>query len=308
MSKIVVVGTLAFDTIETPYGKVDRVIGGSAPFASLAAKTKDIECAIISIVGNDFPKSYLDILSSNDIDISEVQTDKNGKSFFWSGKYHENMNKRDTLETQVNVLANFNPKVPENFKEPDILVLGNLDPKVQLSVINQFEKRPKFIMLDTMNFWMDNALDNLLKVISKVDLICINDEEVIQLSGCDDYKLGVKKILTMGPKYLIMKKGELGATIFSESSEYFCPSYKIDKVIDPTGAGDSFAGAFAGCLAQSEDYSFKSISAALIYANAIASFSVEKFGVENMLNIPKNEIEKRVKKLYGTFNDSGNYN
>ena len=294
MGKVIVVGTLAFDTIETPYGKVDRVIGGSAPFASLAAKTKNVECALVSIVGNDFPKSYLDLLVSKGIDISEVQIKKNGKSFFWSGKYHENMNKRDTLETQVNVLANFNPKIPKNFKDPDMLVLGNLDPKVQLSVVSQFDDKPKFIMLDTMNFWMDNTLDNLLKVISKVDLICINDEEVIQLSGCKDYKLGVKKILTMGPKYLIMKKGEHGATLFSESSEYFCPSYKIDKVIDPTGAGDSFAGAFAGHLAESKNYTFKSISSALIYANSVASFCVEKFGIDNMLNISKEEIDKRI--------------
>ena len=249
---------------------------------------------MVSIVGNDFPKSYLDLLVSKGIDISEVQIKKNGKSFFWSGKYHENMNKRDTLETQVNVLANFNPKIPKNFKDPDMLVLGNLDPKVQLSVVSQFDDKPKFIMLDTMNFWMDNTLDNLLKVISKVDLICINDEEVIQLSGCKDYKLGVKKILTMGPKYLIMKKGEHGATLFSESSEYFCPSYKIDKVIDPTGAGDSFAGAFAGHLAESKNYTFKSISSALIYANSVASFCVEKFGIDNMLNISKEEIDKRI--------------
>jgi len=294
MRKVIVVGTLAFDTIETPFGKVERVIGGSAPFASLAAKTKNIECAIVSIVGNDFPKSYLDLFVSKEIDISEVQIQKNGKSFFWSGKYHDNMNKRDTIETQVNVLADFNPKIPDNFIETDILVLGNLDPKVQLSVVSQFNVKPKFIMLDTMNFWMDNTLDDLLNVISKVDLICINDEEVIQLSGCDDYKPGVKKILTMGPKYLIMKKGEFGATVFSESSEFFCPSFKIDKVVDPTGAGDSFAGAFAGCLAQSNNFSFSSISSALIYANAIASFCVEKFGIENMLSIPKDEIDRRV--------------
>ncbi len=294
MRKIIVVGTLAFDTIETPFGKVERVIGGSAPFASLAAKTKNIECAIVSIVGNDFPKSYLDLFVSKEIDISEVQIQKNGKSFFWSGKYHDNMNKRDTIETQVNVLADFNPKIPDNFIETDILVLGNLDPKVQLSVVSQFNVKPKFIMLDTMNFWMDNTLDDLLSVISKVDLICINDEEVIQLSGCDDYKPGIKKILTMGPKYLIMKKGEFGATVFSESSEFFCPSFKIDKVVDPTGAGDSFAGAFAGCLAQSNNFSFSSISNALIYANAIASFCVEKFGIENMLSIPKDEIDRRL--------------
>ena len=294
MSKVIVVGTLAFDTIETPYGKVDRVIGGSAPFASLAAKTKNVECAVVSIVGNDFPKSYLDLLISKGIDISEVQVEKDGKSFFWSGKYHDNMNKRDTLETQVNVLANFDPKIPKNYTNLDILVLGNLDPKVQLSVISQFEKRPKFTMLDTMNFWMDNTLDNLLKIISKVDLICINDEEVIQLSGCKDYKNGIKKILTMGPKYLIMKKGEYGSTLYSDNLEFFCPSFKVKKVIDPTGAGDSFAGAFAGHLAESKNYTFESISSALIYANAVASFCVEKFGIENMLNISKDEIDKRI--------------
>ena len=294
MGKVIVVGTLAFDTIETPYGKVDRVIGGSAPFASLAAKTKNVECAVVSIVGNDFPKSYLDLLISKGIDISEVQIEKDGKSFFWSGKYHDNMNKRDTLETQVNVLANFDPKIPKNYTNLDILVLGNLDPKVQLSVISQFEKRPKFTMLDTMNFWMDNTLDNLLKIISKVDLICINDEEVIQLSGCKDYKNGIKKILTMGPKYLIMKKGEYGSTLYSDNLEFFCSSFKVKKVIDPTGAGDSFAGAFAGHLAESKNYTFESISSALIYANAVASFCVEKFGIENMLNISKDEIDKRI--------------
>ena len=294
MGKVIVVGTLAFDTIETPYGKVDRVIGGSAPFASLAAKTKNVECAVVSIVGNDFPKSYLDLLISKGIDISEVQIEKDGKSFFWSGKYHDNMNKRDTLETQVNVLANFDPKIPKNYTNLDILVLGNLDPKVQLSVMSQFEKRPKFTMLDTMNFWMDNTLDNLLKIISKVDLICINDEEVIQLSGCKDYKNGIKKILTMGPKYLIMKKGEFGATLYSERLEFFCSSFKVNKVIDPTGAGDSFAGAFAGHLAESKNYTFNSISSALIYANAVASFCVEKFGIDNMLHISKDEIDKRI--------------
>tara|TARA_Y100000813_G_scaffold42363_1_gene29061 strand:+ start:347 stop:1255 length:909 start_codon:yes stop_codon:yes gene_type:complete len=294
MSKVIVVGTLAFDTIETPYGKVERVIGGSAPFASLAAKTKNIECAVVSIIGNDFPKSYLDLLVSKGINISEVQIEKDGKSFFWCGKYHDNMNKRDTLETQVNVLANFDPKIPENFKNPDVLVLGNLDPKVQLSIVSQFDKKPNFTMLDTMNFWMDNTLDNLLKIISKVDLICINDEEVIQLSGCKDYENGVKKILTMGPKYIIMKKGEFGATLYSDESEFFCPSFKVKKVIDPTGAGDSFAGAFAGYLAESKNYTFESISSALIYANAVASFCVEKFGIENMLHIPKDEIDKRI--------------
>jgi len=294
MSKLIIVGTLAFDTIETPFGKVERVLGGSAPFAGLAAKTKDIECAIISIVGGDFPKKYIDIFKDRGIDISQVQIDKNGKSFFWEGKYHANMKSRDTLDTQVNVLEKFDPELPENFKEIDVLVLGNLDPKVQIKVIEQFYKKPDFTMLDTMNFWMDNSLESLKEVIKKVDLICINDEEVIQLSGCDNFNEGVVSILAMGPKYIIMKRGEYGASVYSSSNKFTCKSYPVDNVIDPTGAGDSFAGGFASYLAKSKNYDFNSISNALIYANVIASFSVEKFGVENMLDLKKNEIDERI--------------
>jgi len=294
MSKIIIVGTLAFDTIETPFGKVERVLGGSAPFASLAAKTKDIECAIISIVGSDFPKKYIDIFKDKGIDVSQVQIDKNGKTFFWEGRYHENMKSRDTLDTQVNVLEKFNPVLPDNFKEIDVLVLGNLDPEVQIKVIEQFYKKPDFTMLDTMNFWMDNSLESLKKVIKKVDLICINDEEVIQLSGCDNLNEGVASILAMGPKYIIMKRGEYGASVYSSSNKFACKSYPVDNVIDPTGAGDSFAGGFASYLAKSKNYDFNSISNALIYANVIASFSVEKFGVENMLDLKKNEIDERI--------------
>ena len=294
MSKLIIVGTLAFDTIETPFGKVERVLGGSAPFAGLAAKTKDVECAIISIVGGDFPKKYIDIFKDRGIDVSQVQIDKNGKSFFWEGKYHANMKSRDTLDTQVNVLEKFDPELPKNFKEIDVLVLGNLDPKVQIKVIEQFYKKPDFTMLDTMNFWMDNSLESLKEVIKKVDLICINDEEVIQLSGCNNLKEGVINILAMGPKYIIIKRGEYGASVYSSSNKFACKSYPVDNVIDPTGAGDSFAGSFAGYLAKSKNYDFNSISNALIYANAIASFSVEKFGVENMLDLKKNEIDERI--------------
>ena len=294
MSKIIIVGTLAFDTIETPFGKVERVLGGSAPFASLAAKTRDVECAIISIVGSDFPKKYIDLFQDRGIDVSQVQIDKNGKTFFWEGKYHENMKSRDTLDTQVNVLEKFNPELPDNFTEIDVLVLGNLDPKVQIKVIEQFYKKPDFTMLDTMNFWMDNSLESLKEVIKKVDLICINDEEVLQLSGCDNLYEGVVSILTMGPKYIIMKRGEYGASVYSSSNKFTCKSYPVDNVIDPTGAGDSFAGGFASYLAKSKNYDFNSISNALIYANVIASLSVEKFGVENMLDLKKNEIDERI--------------
>ena len=297
MGKIIIVGTLAFDTIETPHGKVERVIGGSAPFASLAAKTKNIECAIVSIVGNDFPKEYLNTLSKKNIDISKVKIKKNGKSFFWHGKYHENMNRRDTIETQVNVLANFTPSIPENYHQTDILVLGNLDPKVQLNIVEQFVTRPNFIILDTMNFWMDNSLDLLLTVISKVDLICINEEEVIQLSNCENMDQGVKQIIKMGPKFLVVKRGEYGATLYSKDNHFSCVTFKVKNVIDPTGAGDSFAGSFAGYLAEKKDYTLHSISKALIYANAVASFSVEKFGVENMIEISKKEINNRINSI-----------
>ena len=294
MSKVIIVGTLAFDTIETPFGKVERVLGGSAPFASLASKTQNIDCAIISIVGNDFPKEYIDIFTQRNIDISQVQIDEKGKTFFWEGKYHDNMNKRDTLDTQVNVLEKFEPKLPEKYNEIDVLVLGNLDPKVQIKVIDQFSKRPDFTMLDTMNFWMNNSLYDLLEVIKKVDLICINDEEVLQLSNSKNINEGVSKILTMGPKYIIVKMGEYGASVYSSNNKFACKSFPVKKVIDPTGAGDSFAGGFAGYLASSKDYGFEYISKALIYANAIASFSVEKFGVDNMLNLQKNEINQRI--------------
>ena len=294
MSKVIIVGTLAFDTIETPFGKVERVLGGSAPFASLASKTQNIDCAIISIVGNDFPKEYIDIFTQRNIDISQVQIDEKGKTFFWEGKYHDNMNKRDTLDTQVNVLEKFEPKLPEKYNEIDVLVLGNLDPKVQIKVIDQFSKRPDFTMLDTMNFWMNNSLDDLLEVIKKVDLICINDEEVLQLSNSKNINEGVSKILTMGPKYIIVKMGEYGASVYSSNNKFACKSFPVKKVVDPTGAGDSFAGGFAGYLASSKDYGFEYISKALIYANAIASFSVEKFGVDNMLKLQKNEINQRI--------------
>ena len=295
MGKVIIVGTLAFDSIETPYGNAENILGGSAPYASLSALTKDIECAIISIIGNDFTEKYLEIFRSRNIDISAVQIDESGKSFFWSGKYHPDMKTRDTLETQVNVLSKFNPNIPKNFVNSDVLVLGNLDPKVQLAVINKKIQKTRFIVLDTMNFWMNNSINDLKNVISKVDLICINDEEVLQLSQCNDLQQAVQKILKMGAQYLIMKNGEKGAILFSENDKFKCTSYPVKKVVDPTGAGDSFAGALAGYLAKEENINFSSISSAIIYANGVASFCVESFGVENMLEINKNELEERIK-------------
>ncbi|PDH47681.1 MAG: sugar kinase [Bacteroidetes bacterium MED-G13] len=294
MSKVIIVGTLAFDSIETPHGNAINILGGSAPYASLAALTVDIKCAIISIIGNDFTENYLDIFRSRSIDISEVQIDNSGKSFFWSGKYRKDMKTRDTLETQVNVLSKFNPNIPKDFDDANILVLGNLDPKVQLDVINKKFKKTRFIVLDTMNFWMNHSIKDLKKVISKADLICINDEEVMQLSHSNDLQQAVEKILKMGPKYLIMKNGEKGAILFSNNNKFKCSSYPVKKVIDPTGAGDSFAGALAGYLAKEKNINFPSISSAIIYANGVASFCVEKFGVENMLEINKKELEERI--------------
>ena len=294
MGKVIIVGTLAFDSIETPYGNAVNILGGSAPYASLSALTKDIECAIISIIGNDFTDEYLEIFRSRNIDISAVQVDESGKSFFWSGKYHPDMKTRDTLETQVNVLSKFNPNIPKNFVASDVLVLGNLDPKVQLAVINKKIKKTRFIILDTMNFWMNNSVNDLKNVISKVDLICINDEEVLQLSQCNDLRSAVQNILKMGPEYLIMKNGEKGAILFYENDKFECISFPVKKVVDPTGAGDSFAGALAGYLAKEENINFSSISSAIIYANGVASFCVEKFGVENMLEINKNELKERI--------------
>jgi len=291
---LVIVGTVAFDKIETPFGKTERILGGAATYIGIAASYFTNSIKVVSVIGDDFPKEYTKILDDHKMDTEGMQVVKDGKTFFWEGKYHENMKSRDTLDTQVNVLEKFNPVLPDNFKEIDVLVLGNLDPEVQIKVIEQFYKKPDFTMLDTMNFWMDNSLESLKKVIKKVDLICINDEEVIQLSGCDNLNEGVVSILTMGPKYIIMKRGEYGASVYSSSNKFTCKSYPVDNVIDPTGAGDSFAGSFAGYLAKSKDYDFNSISNALIYANAIASFSVEKFGVENMLDLKKSEIDERI--------------
>ena len=296
MGKIIVVGTLAFDTIETPFGKVERVLGGSAPFASLAAKTQDVECAIISIVGNDFPKSYLDLFVSKEIDISEVQIEKSGKSFFWSGKYHENMNKRDTLETQVNVLSDFDPKLPLKFLDTDVLVLGNLDPKVQLSVLNQFDDSPHFIMLDTMNFWMDNNLEDLNEVISKVNLISINDEEAYLLAKEKSLDGCAHKIIKKGPKYVIIKKGELGAELHSKDEKFSMPSFRTEAV-DPTGAGDSFAGGVATYLSKTNSIDFNSIKKGLILGTILASFTVEGLGTKSIEKVVKKKILDRLEKF-----------
>ena len=294
MSKLVIVGAVAFDAIETPFGKTDKILGGPATFIGLAASQFEVDSAIVSIVGGDFPNQYLDMFKNRGIDISSLEVVQNGKTFFWSGKYHNDMNTRDTLATELNVLADFNPVVPEKYKNSKVLMLGNLQPSVQSSVIEQMNKKPDLVILDTMNFWMDTALEDLKKVIRKVDVITINDEEARQLTSEYSLVIAAKKIMGMGPKYLVIKKGEHGALLFFENEIFYAPALPLKSVFDPTGAGDTFAGGFAGFLAQTEDFSFDNLKKAVIYGSALASFCVEKFGTERMLNLDKKELNDRI--------------
>ena len=294
MSKLVIVGTVAFDAIETPFGKTDKILGGAATFIGLAASQFDIDGAIVSVVGGDFPKEYIDMLKDRGLDISSLEVVENGKTFFWSGKYHNDMNTRDTLATELNVLADFKPVVPESYKDAKVVMLGNLHPLVQLGVIEQMNVKPDIVILDTMNFWMDSALDDLMKVISKVDVITINDEEARQLTGEYSLVVAAKKIMTMGPEFVVIKKGEHGALLFFEDEMFYAPALPLKEVFDPTGAGDTFAGGFAGYLTKTGDYSFENLKKAVIYGSALASFSVEKFGTERMTNLKKEELYERI--------------
>lgn len=296
MSKLVVVGTVAFDAIETPFGKTDKILGGAATFIGLSASHFNTEVGLVSVVGGDFPQSYLDMLKDRGMNIEGIEVVKDGKTFYWSGKYHNDMNTRDTLATELNVLADFNPVVPESFKDAEVVMLGNLHPAVQLGVIEQTPDA-KLVILDTMNFWMDSALDLLHQVIAKVDVITINDEEARQLSG--EYSLvnAAKKIQEMGPKYVVIKKGEHGALLFHDEHIFFAPALPLEEVFDPTGAGDTFAGGFAGFLAASEDYSFENMKRAIIYGSNFASFCVEKFGTERMQSITRQEISTRLEQF-----------
>ncbi|MDC3229405.1 PfkB family carbohydrate kinase [Flavobacteriaceae bacterium] len=294
MSKLIIVGAVAFDAIETPFGKTDKILGGPATFIGLAASQFEVDSAIVSIVGGDFPNEYLDMFKNRGIDISSLEVVQNGKTFFWSGKYHNDMNTRDTLATELNVLADFNPVVPETYKNSKVLMLGNLQPSVQSSVIEQMSEKPDLVILDTMNFWMDTALEDLKKVIRKVDVITINDEEARQLTSEYSLVIAAKKIMEMGPKYVVIKKGEHGALLFFENEIFYAPALPLKAVFDPTGAGDTFAGGFAGFLAQTEDFSFDNLKKAVIYGSALASFCVEKFGTERMLNLDKKEINDRI--------------
>jgi sugar/nucleoside kinase (ribokinase family) len=295
---LIVVGTVAFDQIATPFGKSDKIVGGAASYISLAASyLTGMDVNLVSVIGDDFPKDFLEKLKERGIHQEGLQVKKGEKSFFWSGRYHYDMNSRDTLDTQLNVLADFNPVLPQSYKNCEYLMLGNLDPAVQLSVINQLNERPKLIVLDTMNFWMDIAMDKLKEVISKVDVLTINDEEARQLS--EEYSLvkAAQKILKMGPSHLVIKKGENGALLVNEDSMFFSPALPLEEVKDPTGAGDTFAGGFIGYLAQSGDLSFENMKRAVVLGSAMASFTVEEFGTERLLSLDENEIDVRIQRF-----------
>ncbi|WP_299799001.1 PfkB family carbohydrate kinase [uncultured Maribacter sp.] len=294
MGKLLIVGTVAFDAIETPFGKTDKILGGAATYIGLAASQFEVDSAIISIVGDDLPQEYLDLLTDRNIDISALEIVKGGKTFFWKGKYHNDLNSRDTLATELNTLEDFNPVVPENYNDADVVMLGNLHPIVQLGVINQMKKRPKLIILDTMNFWMDNALNDLMEVIKHIDVLTINDEEARQLTGEYSLVKAAQKIFTMGPKYVVIKKGEHGALLFNEDQIFFAPALPLEEVFDPTGAGDTFAGGFSGYLAATNDSSFENMKKAIIHGSNLASFSVEKFGTERMIDLDRKEIRERL--------------
>ena len=297
MGKLVIVGTVAFDAIETPFGKTDKILGGAATYIGLSAANFNVDTAAVSVVGGDFPQEYLDLLKDRDINIEGVEIVKDGKTFFWSGKYHNDMNSRDTLATELNVLADFNPIVPDNYKDSDVVMLGNLHPIVQIGVLVQMTKKPKLVVLDTMNFWMDTALDQLHEVIKRVDVITINDEEARQLTGEYSLVVAARKIHEMGPKYVVIKKGEHGALLFHNDNVFYAPALPLEEVFDPTGAGDTFAGGFAGYLASTGDVSFENMKNAVIYGSTLASFCVEKFGTERMLTLTQDEVNKRLQQF-----------
>jgi sugar/nucleoside kinase (ribokinase family) len=298
---LVVVGSMAFDAIETPFGKSDKIIGGAATYIAWCA-SNFTPVKQISVVGGDFPQSELDALTNRGVNLEGVQIKKDEKTFFWSGKYHLDMNTRDTLETQLNVLENFQPVVPESYQDCEILMLGNLVPGVQSSVIKQMKSRPKLIVMDTMNFWMEIMLDDLLHTISLVDVLMVNDSEARQLSGEYSLVKAAKKIMAMGPKYLIIKKGEHGALLFHDNDVFFAPALPLEEVFDPTGAGDTFAGGFVAHLARTKDFSFENMKSAIILGSAMASFCVEKFGTQRLTDINMDEIKERVQSFVSLVN------
>jgi len=294
---LIAVGSMAFDAIETPFGKVDKIVGGAATYIAYAASNFIKPVQQVSIVGYDFPKEEMEELKSRGVQLEGVEIVPDKKSFFWSGRYHEDMNSRDTLITDLNVLADFNPKVPDSFQGSEFLMLGNLAPAVQISVIKQMKKRPKLIAMDTMNFWMEVALPDLNELLTMVDVLMINDAEARQLTGQFSLVKAAKSILAMGPKYLIIKKGEHGALLFHQDNVFFAPALPLEEVFDPTGAGDTFAGGFMGYLAKTKDISFENMKTAIIVGSAMASFCVEKFGATRLKEITHNDIEFRIQQF-----------
>ncbi|MCE3283653.1 MAG: sugar kinase [Chitinophagaceae bacterium] len=299
---LIVVGSMAFDAIETPFGKTDRIIGGAATYIAWCASNFTKPVKQVSVVGGDFPQEELDALAARGVALEGVQIKKDEKSFFWSGKYHMDMNTRDTLVTELNVLGTFDPVIPDSYQDCEFLMLGNLAPAVQLSVISQLKNRPKLIVMDTMNFWMEVALTDLQDVISKVDVLLVNDSEARELSGEYSLVRAAQAILKMGPKYLIIKKGEHGALLFHENHVFFAPALPLEEVFDPTGAGDTFAGGFIGHLARTRDLSFKNMKTAIIVGSAMASFCVEKFGTERLREITKADIDARLNEFVQLVN------
>jgi sugar/nucleoside kinase (ribokinase family) len=294
---LLVIGTVAFDAIETPFGKTDKIIGGAATYVSLSASYFTDNIHLVSVVGDDFPTSAIEMLNQHGISTEGLEIKKGGKTFFWSGRYHTDMNSRDTLDTQLNVLLDFNPVVPEACKKPEILMLGNLMPTLQRQVIEQLDAKPRLIVMDTMNYWMENMMDELRKTIALTDVLTINDEEARLLTGEYSLVKASQKILAMGPKYLIIKKGEHGALLFHKKQVFFAPALPLEEVFDPTGAGDTFAGGFVGYLAKTRDISFSNMKRGIIFGSAMASLCVEKFGTENLLNLKQASVDSRIQEF-----------
>lgn len=292
---LLAIGTVAFDAIETPFGKTDKIIGGAAPYITLAASYFTQKINLVSVVGDDFPQNYIDLLENYGVNTEGLQIKQGEKSFFWAGKYHEDMNSRDTLATELNVLADFDPVIPKGYQDCKVLMLGNLTPTIQRTVIERLERKPQLIVMDTMNFWMNIAWDELMKTLQLVDVLSINDAEARQLSGEYSIKKAANKILKMGPKYLIIKKGEHGALLFGEDQMFYAPALPLEEVFDPTGAGDTFAGGFVGYLSKSEIINFGAMKRGIIYGSALASFCVEKFGTEGLIGLSHEAIEARAK-------------
>ena len=288
------IGTVAFDALETPYGKTDKIIGGSCTYIALSAAFFLPKVNVVAVVGDDFPQEYMDTLTSRGINLDGLQIKKGEKSFFWAGKYHNNMNSRDTLVTELNVLADFKPDIPASYQDCDYLMLGNLTPQVQMEAIQGLNKRPKLVVMDTMNFWMDVAMDDLKRVLTMVDVLCINDEEARQLSEQYSLRTAARLIMAMGPKTLIIKKGEHGALLFQGDRMFYCPALPLEDVFDPTGAGDTFVGGFIGYLAKTDDISFENMRKAIVHGSAMASFCVEKFGTERLFEITEADLASRV--------------